>query len=399
MSCVALPRVMIVGGVDVSARLPLMEGLRDDFELIAVGCGDEAAAAFTARGFGYRAYAPLHARVSPLDDARAFVELARIFRAERPQIVHAFDTKAGVWGCLAARSARVPVAVGTVNGLGFLFREDSWKRRLLARSYRGLQRLACRASNATVFQNPDDARVFVERRLVKPERVVLVPGSGVRTDQLDPKLFSASQRARLRSGLGLGAEDVVAIMVTRVIRSKGVLDLLAAARALRATHPRLRFLLVGAHEPESMDRLTEPELRALAAELVWVGQRGDVPALLAAADLMVFPSAYGEGIPRVLLEAAAMALPIVTTDAPGCREVVEAGQNGCLISIGDVSGLTQAVAQLADDAERRHRFGAAGRARVQSRFDLAVVTQRTRVLYRELLSTAAARSVALGRLA
>jgi glycosyltransferase involved in cell wall biosynthesis len=114
---------------------------------------------------------------------------------------------------------------------------------------------------------------------------------------------------------------------------------------------------------------------------------------------MVFPSAYGEGIPRVLLEAAAMELPIVTTDAPGCREVVEAGHNGCLISIGDVSALTEAVARLVDDAELRGRFGAAGRARVQSRFDLAVVTQRTRVLYREQLSNAAARGVALGRLA
>jgi glycosyltransferase involved in cell wall biosynthesis len=390
---------MIVGGADVSARLPLMEQLRDDFELIAVGCGSEAEAAFTARGFGYRAYASLHARVSPLDDARAFFELARIFRAERPQIVHAFDTKAGVWGCLAARCARVPIALATVNGLGFLFREDSWRRRLLAGCYRGLQRLACRASNATVFQNPDDARVFVERRLVQSERVVLVPGSGVRTDQLDPARFSAAQRARLRAELGLGADDVVAIMVTRVIRSKGVLDLLGAARALRGTHPRLRFLLVGAHEPESMDRLDETELRALADELVWVGQRADVPALLAAADLMVFPSAYGEGIPRVLLEAAAMALPIVTTDAPGCREVVEAGQTGLLISIGDVPALTEAVARLVDAPELRGRFGAAGRARARARFDLAVVTQRTRVLYRELLSNAAARGVALGRLA
>jgi glycosyltransferase involved in cell wall biosynthesis len=337
--------------------------------------------------------------VTPLDDARAFFELARIFRAERPQIVHAFDTKAGVWGCLAARCTRVPIALGTVNGLGFLFREDSVKRRLLARSYRVLQRLACRASSATVFQNPDDARVFVERGLVRPERVVLVPGSGVRTDELDPKRYDAAQRAGLRSALGFSADDVVAIMVTRVIRSKGVLELLAAARALRATEPRARFLLVGAHEPESMDRLSEPELRALAAELVWVGQRDDVPALLAAADLMVFPSAYGEGIPRVLLEAAAMALPIVTTDAPGCREVVEPGCNGFRIPIGDGPALTEAVARLVDDAELRRRFGAAGRARALARFDLAVVAERTRALYQELLSKAAPASVALGRLA
>jgi glycosyltransferase involved in cell wall biosynthesis len=391
MTAPAKPRVMIVGGADVTARLPLMERLRDEFELVAVGCGAEPGAAFAERGFAYRAYAPLHARVSPLDDARGFLELARIFRAERPQVVHAFDTKAGVWGCLAARTVGVPVALGTVNGLGFLFREDTWKRRLLARSYRLLQWLACAASNATVFQNPDDARVFVERRLVRAERVVLVPGSGVRTDQLDPKRFDPAQRERLRAELGVSPADVVVTMVTRVIRSKGVLDLLAVARALRATHPQARFLLVGAHEPESMDRLADAELRALESELIWVGQRNDVPALLAASDAMAFPSGYGEGIPRVLLEAAAMALPIVTTDAPGCREVVEPGRSGFLVPIGDVPALAQAVTRLVDDAELRERLGAAGRERAVARFDLAVVCEKTRELYRELLGRSAGR--------
>jgi glycosyltransferase involved in cell wall biosynthesis len=388
---------MIVGGADVAARLPLMERLRGEFELVAVGCGDEPAAAFAAQGFAYRAYAPLHARVSPLDDARGFLELARIFRAARPRVVHAFDTKAGVWGCLAARAAGVPVALGTVNGLGFLFRDDTWKRRLLATTYRVLQRLACRASNATVFQNPDDAEVFVARRLVRPERVVLVPGSGVRTDELDPKRFDPTVRERLRTELGLAPGDVMVTMVTRVIRSKGVLELLAAARALRASHPRARFVLVGAHEPESMDRLEPEELRALEAELIWLGRRGDVPALLAASDAMAFPSGYGEGIPRVLLEAAAMALPIVTTDAPGCREVVEPGRSGFLVPIGDADGLARALGRLAEDAELRRRLGAAARERAVARFDLAVVAERTRELYRELLDRGAPGRLALAR--
>ena len=392
-------RVMLVGGSDVAARLPLMERLRDEFELVGVGYGEAPARVFAEHGFAYRSYAALHARVTPLDDVRACLELARIFRAGRPQIVHAFDTKAGVWGCLAARLARVPVALGTVNGLGFLFREGGLRQRLVAASYGVLQRLACRASNVTVFQNPDDARVFVERGLVRPERVVQMPGSGVRTDELDPARFDAALRARVRAQLGLAETDVVAIMVTRVIRSKGVLDLLAAARALRGTLPQLRFLLVGAHEPESMDRLEEGELRALADELLWVGPRDDVPALLAASDLKVFPTAYGEGIPRVLLEAAAMALPIVTTEAPGCREVVVDGRSGFRTPIGDVPALTHAIAQLAQDAGLRRRFGAAGRARVLARFDLAVVAERTRALYLELLAKAAPQGVALGGLA
>jgi glycosyltransferase involved in cell wall biosynthesis len=384
-----------VGGVDVRARLPLMERLADEFELVAVGAGPEPA--FAGTPFRYVSYAPgQHARVSPLDDARAFVALARIFRAERPHIVHAFDTKAGVWGCLAARLARVPNAVATVNGLGFLFQRDTWKQRLLSRSYQTLQTLACAASSATVFQNRDDAEVFVETGMVEREKVVLVPGSGVLTERLDPSRFPPETRARLRTSLGLAPDDVVVIMVTRVIRSKGVLDLLAAARALRASHPRLRFVLVGADEPGSMDRLSEAELASLRRELAWLGPRDDVPALLAASDLMAFPSGYGEGIPRVLLEAAALALPIVTTDAPGCREVVEPGVTGLLVPIGDAQALAAAVARLADDPALRQRFGRAGRARAVERFDLGVVVERTRRLYRELLARGPARGLALG---
>jgi glycosyltransferase involved in cell wall biosynthesis len=375
-----------------------MERLRDEFELVAVGAGPEAA--FEGTGFRYLSYAPdQHARVSPLDDARAFLALARIFRAERPQIVHAFDTKAGVWGCLAARFAGVPSAIGTVNGLGFLFRGETPRERFISRAYQTLQRLACRASRATVFQNPDDARVFVAAGITRPERVVLVPGSGVATDQLDPAHYPAEDRARLRAELGLGAEDVAVIMVTRVIRSKGVLDLLAAARSLRADHPRLRFVLVGAHEPESMDCLAADELEALERELLWLGPRCDVPALLAAADLMAFPSGYGEGIPRVLLEAASMALPIVTTDAPGCREVVEPGVTGLRVPVAAPEALAAAIASLADDERLRARLGAAARARATERFDLGVITDRTRQLYRELLAHGEARSVAVGSLA
>ena len=311
--------------------------------------------------------------------------------------MHAFDTKAGVWGCLAARLAGVPSAVGTVNGLGFLFRSDTWKQRLLSKSYQALQALACAASSATVFQNPDDAQVFVEAGMARREKVVLVPGSGVRTDRLDPTRFSPEARASLRAALGIAPTDVVAIMVTRVIRSKGVLDLLAAARALRTTHPRLRFVLVGAHEPGSMDRLSDAELASLGQELLWLGPRDDVPALLAAADLMAFPSGYGEGIPRVLLEAAALALPIVTTDSPGCREVVEPGVNGLLVPIGD----GRRARRGRGEACRRPGAAAAasaanGRARAIERFDLGVVVERTRRLYRELLAHGAARGLALG---
>jgi glycosyltransferase involved in cell wall biosynthesis len=148
-----------------------------------------------------------------------------------------------------------------------------------------------------------------------------------------------------------------------------------------------------------MDRLEPAELATLERELVWTGPRDDVPALLAAADVMAFPSGYGEGIPRVLLEAASMALPIVTTDAPGCREVVVEGENGLLVPIGDAAALTAALERLADEPALRRRFGEKGRERALRRFDLAVVAERTRLLYRELLAHGTVRELAARSLA
>jgi glycosyltransferase involved in cell wall biosynthesis len=372
-----------VGGPDIDARLDLMRVLSNDFNVCAVGSDARLGASFAEAGFRYRHY-PMSRGASPALDAYTVWRLVQIFRAERPTIVHTFDTKPGVWGRLAARVARVPIVVGTLPGLGTLYANPNWKGRLARLVYQPLQTLACHWADLTVFQNADDARDFERRGVVPRRRAVVIPGSGVRTDIFAPA-STDGPAAALRAELGLPRSGIVVAMISRIVRSKGVLEFAAAARAVRQIEPDVHFLLVGPPDAESFDALTVAELRTLHDDVTWVGPRADVREILALANIFVFPSFYREGVPRVLLEAASMALPLVAADGPGSRDVVEDGVNGFLVPAHDPVSIGDAVVRLVRAPELRALFGARSRQRAVSRFDLSVVAEQTRSVYRELL--------------
>jgi glycosyltransferase involved in cell wall biosynthesis len=378
------PRVVLVGGPDVDARLDLMEELAPDFEVAALGSAPDLAARFAARGFDYECYR-LERRVNPLADLRTLRELRARFATLRPQLVHAFDTKPGVWGALAARRAGVPAIVITITGLGSLYTGGSAGKRLLRAVYERLLKLACSRADLTIFQNRDDLRQLVAAGVVPAAKTALVLGSGVRSEQFAPERTNAGQRAALRAELGLRADETVVTMIARVTRTKGVLDFVAAARRVRAQRPDVRFLLVGPGDPDSLDRLTDRELAELRKEVLWPGARRDIAAILAIATIFVLPSAYREGIPRVLLEAAAAGLPIVTTDSPGCNEVVTPAANGFFVAAGNSEALADAIARLAGDPALREKFGRESRRRAVEVFDLGAIARQTKELYRRVL--------------
>jgi glycosyltransferase involved in cell wall biosynthesis len=381
----SLPKVLLVGGPDVDARLPLMHRLRADFDLAAVGSRRTLQPSFMAQNFGYSVYR-LSRETNPLLDLVAISQLAGIFRKLRPQIVHTFDTKPGVWGCLAARLTGVPIVVGTVTGLGSLYSTDGFMTRLLRSLYQKLQTLACRLSDRTIFQNYDDARQFIGDRVVSPDKAMVISGSGVPTEVFAPDRVPLAERARLRAELGFQPQEIVVTMVSRVIRSKGVPEFLMAAKHLRTQSASVRFLLVGPDDAESVDRLSRAELNELKQVVTWPGARRDITTVFASSDIFVLPSAYREGIPRVLLEAASMGLPIVTTNSPGCNDVVEHDVNGFLVPLHDSSALTSAISNLIDQPQLRLRFGEVSRQRAVERFDLSVVAAQTRSIYKELLA-------------
>jgi glycosyltransferase involved in cell wall biosynthesis len=376
------PRVLLVGGPDVDARIDLMRSLEHDFEVSALGTDPLLASTFAASGFRYRHYR-MSRGVNPIMDASGLWQLVRIFRMEAPDIVHTFDTKPGVWGRLAARIARVPVVIGTLPGLGSLYATPGRRGKLVRLAYQPLQTLACRLADRTIFQNGDDAREFQKRRVVARRKTVVIGGSGVRTDVLRPQTDPAT--AEYRSELGLPEHGLIVLTVTRVLRSKGVLELARAAREVRLQDPSIRFVLAGPADDQSMDALTAGELDELRDALTWIGPRRDVQRLLALADVFVFPSFYREGIPRALLEAASMALPLIAADVAGSREVVEHGVNGLLIAPRDAHAIAEAVLRLAREPDLRARFGMQARTRAIAEFDLAAIAARTASLYHELL--------------
>ena len=272
----ALPTVLIIGGPDVDLRLEIMERLRSDFEMMAAGSLSELQQKFAASGFRYFSY-PLSRRVNPMADLNTVVYLRRLCQELRPQIVHTFDAKEGVWGRVAARWAGVPVVIGTLPGLGSLYASDDLSTRMVRAIYQPLQRWACQISELTIFQNRDDARQFVKAGVVAERKAVIIPGSGVSTEIYAPARVSEVERRRLREELGIGPEEIVVTMISRVIRTKGVPEFMAAARQVRDRHPPARFLLIGPDDQDSLDRMSAAELAELKQVVTWPGARRDVP--------------------------------------------------------------------------------------------------------------------------
>jgi glycosyltransferase involved in cell wall biosynthesis len=379
------PKVLIVGSEDVHARIELMRGLAGSYTLEAAGTSRDLAPAFARAGFPYHRY-PLFRGVGPVSDVYALVALWRLMNRIQPDIVHAFDTKPGVYACLAARLAGVPVVLGTVTGLGSLYGEEGLRPRIVREVYEKLQRLASWHADLTFFQNQEDREEFVSRHVVPACKAVVIAGSGVRTDLLDPARISGAERHQVRESLGIPADALLVTMVSRVIRSKGVEDFAAAAQQVCQRFPGVHFLLVGAADKDSVDSFSASELGEFSRVVKWPGPRKDIPQILAASDLFVLPSYLREGIPRVLLEAASMGLPLITTDSPGCNDVVEDGVNGCLVPARDPEALSQAIVALLGQPEVRQRFGRTSRLRAIERFDLSVVVTQTSKHYRGLLA-------------
>lgn len=313
-----------------------------------------------------------------LNPVREFVVLCHIFRLfqrERPSLVHGFTIKSAVYGSLAARIARVPGRVNAVAGMGYVFVSGSTRARVLRPIVRTLLRLALGGRRARlILQNPDDVALFEQAGLVDVGQVRLIPGSGV-----DCSRFLAKEPG------AVGNSPLRVLLAARLLWDKGVAEYIAAARRLLAEGRSLQFLLAGDPDPGNPAAVSEETVREWVAEGIveWLGHVDDMPALFVSADMVVLPS-YREGLPKGLIEAAACALPLVTTDVPGCREVVTDGVDGLLVPARDSDALASAIARLQDDPEFAGRLGRAARAKALAEFDEKIVIERTMAVYREL---------------
>lgn len=313
--------------------------------------------------------------LNPLREALLLTHLARLLRREQPDIVHGFTIKCAVYGALAARLAGVAGRVNAVAGMGYVFISNSPKARVLRPVVRALLRLALGGHGARlVLQNPDDVALFAQAGLVDPAQVRLIPGSGV-----DCRRFLVRPSAPAGRPLRV-------LLAARLLWDKGLAEYITAARRLRDEGRAIQFLLAGDPDPGNPAAVPEAMVRGWVADgtVKWLGHVDDMPALFASVDMVVLPS-YREGLPKGLIEAAACALPLVTTDVPGCRQVVTDGVDGLLVPARDADALARAIARLQDDPELATRLGQAARAKALAEFDEKIVIERTMAVYRELL--------------
>jgi len=352
------------------------------FSVAAVG--SEESKPFDKAGIPYYRY-DLQRGISPFNDKRSINQLIELFSQIQPDVVHAFDTKPAVLVPRAASHSGIKGCVRTVTGMGYVFSSLSPIALSLRPIYRFMQRGASGLADVTIFQNEDDQRYFEKTGLVESGKSVLVRGSGVDLDLLEKQKASDVDVKRLRQAMGL-EDSLVITMVSRLVRQKGILEFLVAARRVRQLLPESRFLLVGPQADEGRQAVSLETIESYKDCVDWIGPRSDVPAILSLSDIFVLPSYYREGVPRVLLEAGAMGLPLVTTDMPGCRDVVKNGVTGLLVPPWNCELLSDAIFKLANSAALRRELGNNARDHIAESFSLEKVAHDYEKIYQKILA-------------
>ena len=319
--------------------------------------------------------APMNRRsLNPIRELFLLHWLWRVMRRERPDIVHGFTIKCAVYGALAGRLTGAG-RVSAVAGMGYVFTSNTLKARLLRPLVRFLMRAVFGGTRTRIIlQNPDDVQLFGKARIIGVEQLRLIQGSGVDCSAFTPPIMQTGDTEPLR-----------VLMAGRLLWDKGVAEYIEAARLLRAEGRNLQFILAGAPDPGNPASVPEEKIVAWQAEglVEWRGHVLDMPALFANADIVVLPS-YREGLPKSLIEAAACARPLITTDVPGCREVVTDFVDGLLVPVRDAPALARAIAQLQDDPALARRLGEAARRKALAEFDEHIVIARTLAVYDEV---------------
>ncbi|WP_367849020.1 glycosyltransferase family 4 protein [Rhodoferax sp. WC2427] len=299
----------------------------------------------------------------------------RVYGQEKPDVLHHVALKPIIYGSLVARLRGLRAVVNAPVGMGYVFTSQDKKVRWL-RPLVGLflRNLLNPQGSKVIFENSEDLQAHVLRKAVRPLDAVLIQGAGVDTAVFHP--VAAPQG------------DPIVVMAARMLKDKGVVEFVAAARLLRQRGVGARFWLVGAPDPGNPSSLTKAELMGWQAQgdVEWLGHQDDMPSLLQRCHIACLPS-YREGLPKFLLEAMASGLAVVSTDVPGCRTAVQHGLTGLLVPARDVVALADALAQLISQPLQRADMGRCARARVEREFSGTHINQQTLELYQRLVAT------------
>lgn len=327
-------------------------------EVIAIAPRDAYSEKLVAAGMQYVPVAMENKGTNPVKDLLLIQQFYQIYKTVKPDVILQYTIKPNIYGTLAAKMAGIPV-INNVSGLGTVF----IVKNLVSKVALGLYKLAFRFPAKVFFQNEDDRQLFLEHKLVAKEITEVLPGSGVDTARFKP----AENFVR--------HPDFRFLMIARVLYEKGIVEYVEAAKKLKQQFPQVRFQLLGAFDEAGNVGIKKALFQdwIKGGEIEHLGTSDDVAAVIGQADCVVLPS-YREGTPKTLLEAAAMGKPIITTNVPGCKETVTAGQNGYLCEVKNAGDLAAKMAQLLQlsDGELK-QMGAASRALALARFDEKIV--------------------------
>jgi glycosyltransferase involved in cell wall biosynthesis len=345
-------------------RLSLAQALRArGWDVVLVAPVDDFSPRFEQDGFRWAPLPMSQQGLNPAVELGTILALVKLYRQERPDIVHHFTVKCYLYGTLAAKVAHIPRVVNAITGLGYVFTS----RALKAKALRGILKWIYRPilkDTEVVFQNRDDYQEFLKNGWITTAQTQIIPGSGV-----DLNNFQPSDEPQ---------GTVTVLLPARMLWSKGVREFVGAARILLSQNLSARFVLVGDTDPGKPDSVPLDALKSWQAEgtVEWGGWEQDMAAAYRKSHIVCLPS-YREGLPRVLIEAAACGRPIVTTDVPGCRDVVRANENGLLVPVRDVEALANALKTLILDPGLRTKMGQAGRRIAMEEYSVSAIVEKT----------------------
>lgn len=346
----------------VNFRANLIRSLANaGFEVVAVSPPDRYVDCLRELGCRYVPLPMDNKGTDPYHDLTLFVQFFKLLRAERPDVFLGYTVKPNVYGSIAAHALSIPV-INNIAGLGTAFVHDGWLNRVVVVLYR----LALSRSRKVFFQNDEDLQMFVANGLVDVSIVDRMPGSGIDLDFFRPVALPG--RAPIRF-----------VLIARLIWDKGVGEFVEAARLLKKQGIAAECCLLGFLDVKNPSAITKSQMDAWVAEggICYRGVTDNVRDEIAQADCIVLPSYYREGTPRSLLEAAAMARPIITTDSVGCRNVVDDGVSGFLCRPRNAEDLTEKMAMMAAmTPSERAAMGLRGREKVEREFDEKVVIRK-----------------------
>jgi len=344
-----------------------------DFVDDLIGAGAMFLPSYIERGIGF------------FSNISYFFQIKNICRQYRFDLCHNFTPKVSILGSWAQKSSGIKNIICSVSGLGYVYSSSGIFYKIVQFITNRCYRSVFDICKKVIFQNPDDLKFFLNKKIVKKEKTELILGSGVDSNYFQKEKAEIGRVEEIKRQLNLDGEMVVT-MISRLLWQKGVREFVEASEKMR--NLKVKFILVGPIDKESPDcvpskNISEWERLGL---IQYLGDRKDVREILFLSDIFVFPSYYREGIPKVLLEAGSMEKPLVAVDNVGTREIVEDGVNGFLVRAQKAQDLSEAIIKLMDNPSLRQRFGVAARQKILQHFSDEIVINKTTEVYGSLMT-------------